>query len=149
MLAMLEKLINEHGSSSILRERLELFSDKYSMLEEKNTHLSERNKDLESQAASLKEEVEKLKSIIDEIGNNQNNNNLPEVTHDILKFLFDQQNDANTGYIGNHFSLDIGVTEYHIDKLKDLGLIEHGALFVNQPLTYRISKEGRKYIVEK
>ncbi len=148
MLAMLEKLINEHGSSSILRERLELFSDKYSMLEEKNTHLSERNKELESQVDTLKSEIDKLKSIIDESKRNQKNNDLPEISFNILKYLFDQQHDVNVANVGNHFSLEKGLTEYHIDKLKEMKLITHGALFVNQPLTYRISKEGRKYIVE-
>ena len=49
MLDMLEKLITEHGSSAILRERLELFSDKYSALEKQITQLHEKNKVLEYQ----------------------------------------------------------------------------------------------------
>ncbi len=149
MLAMLEKLINEHGSSTILRERLELFSDKYSMLEEKNKHLNERNEILESQLQTAKEEIDKLQSIIDKTNTNQNNDGLAETTEEILKFLFDQNHDINLGHICNQFSLEKGVADYHIDNLMESGLITHGALFVNQPPSYRISKEGRKYIIEK
>jgi hypothetical protein len=35
MLEMFEKLINEHGSSVILKERLKLINDKYEALGEK------------------------------------------------------------------------------------------------------------------
>ena len=35
MLKLLQDLINEHGSSTILKERLQLIGDKYSHLEEK------------------------------------------------------------------------------------------------------------------
>lgn len=148
MLAMLEKLINEHGSSTILRERLELFSDKYSMLEEKNAHLTENNNNLETQVASLKEEVMKLQSIIDVNTEKQNDSDLSEITKQLLQHFFDQAQDINVRSICNHFSLEKGIAEYHLDKLKELGFVKHGALMVNQPLSYCISKEGRSYIVE-
>ena len=57
MLEIFEKLINEHGSSVILRERLELYSDKYSMLEEKNKHLQTKINDLESELSEAISEV--------------------------------------------------------------------------------------------
>lgn len=38
-----EKLINEHGSAAILKERIALANDKYSFLEEKNTLLKREN----------------------------------------------------------------------------------------------------------
>ncbi|HAS8429716.1 TPA: hypothetical protein I7765_20660 [Vibrio vulnificus] len=55
MLAMIEKLINEHGSSTILKERLQLINDKYEVLESK-LNLAEKENE------SLKEEIQKLKS---------------------------------------------------------------------------------------
>jgi regulator of replication initiation timing len=54
MLEMFEKLINEHGSSTILKERIELINDKYEILETKLAN-SEKENDL------LKQEVESLK----------------------------------------------------------------------------------------
>ena len=55
MLAMIEKLINEHGSSTILKERLQLINDKYEVLENKLDLVEKENK-------SLKQEINKLKS---------------------------------------------------------------------------------------
>jgi hypothetical protein len=91
MLDMLEKLINEHGSSAILRERLELFSDKY---------------------------------------------------------FFDTAVDLTAERVCQQFSLEPGIAQYHIDNLMEKELLTHGALYVNQPMRYCISKRGRAYIIE-
>jgi predicted nuclease with TOPRIM domain len=67
VLEMLEKLINEHGSSTILRERLELFSDKYSMLEEKLKSSEQRNAALESENKKLSEQIGRLEKEFDQL----------------------------------------------------------------------------------
>ena len=52
----LEKLINEHGSTAILKERIALANDKYSLLENKNQLLEENNSILEEKIKSLEME---------------------------------------------------------------------------------------------
>ncbi len=52
----LEKLINEHGSAAILKERIALANDKYSLLENKNEILEEKNSILEKKIKSLEME---------------------------------------------------------------------------------------------
>lgn len=52
----LEKLINEHGSSAILKERIALANEKYSLLENKNKMLEEKNVILEKKIKSLEAE---------------------------------------------------------------------------------------------
>lgn len=51
-----EKLINEHGSATILKERIALANDKYSLLENKNKILEETNTLLEKKIKTLEME---------------------------------------------------------------------------------------------
>ncbi len=57
----IDKLINEHGSSTILRERLLLASDKYSLLENEKLKLLEKIKILEAHSQTLKLDLEQAK----------------------------------------------------------------------------------------
>ena len=59
MLSMIEKLINEHGSSTILKERLSLINDKYELLDN-------QLKNCEKENELLRKEVEMLKSKLSE-----------------------------------------------------------------------------------
>ncbi|WP_431475209.1 hypothetical protein RVM24_07680 [Marinobacter sp. KM021] len=57
MLSMIEKLINEHGSSAILKERLELINDKYEALEEKLENSEKENELLRQELELMKAQV--------------------------------------------------------------------------------------------
>jgi len=57
-LELLEKVITEHGASTILKQHLELFKDQLAALEKKNVELVERNRVLEQKASAL--EIEKV-----------------------------------------------------------------------------------------
>jgi len=54
----LQNLINEHGSASILRERLALLVDKVAELEKKNRTLQESLADLHVENAQLRKQLE-------------------------------------------------------------------------------------------
>ncbi len=147
MLAMLEKLINEHGSSSILRERLGLFSDKYEMLEQKNKTLEENNASLENQLQAANKEIEKLRA---EATSNQAANsfaNLHENESKLLKYLFDNDHDFTAHQIASYLSIPIGNAEYHLDKLLEHNYIR-GHLNMMTGTKYSISPEGRAYVIE-
>ncbi len=69
-----EKLINEHGSSTILKERISLTNDKYSLFESKNEMLKERNsvldqkvKMLESENNALQLDIQKTKQKVKQL----------------------------------------------------------------------------------
>ena len=143
MLAMLEKLINEHGSSSILRERLELFSDKYEMLEQKNKTLEENNASLENQLQAANKEIEKLRT---EAASNSSAK-LHENELKLLKYLFDNNHDFTAHQIASYLSIPIGNAEYHLDKLLEHNYIR-GHLNMMTGTTYSISPEGRAYVIE-
>src|SRR4051794_37269277 len=57
----LEKLINEHGSAAILKERIALANDKYAALESKLSDAELKVKQLESEKQSLELDSYKLK----------------------------------------------------------------------------------------
>lgn len=52
----LEKLINEHGSATILKERIALANDKYELLEQKNKILEDSKSVLEKKVEALEKE---------------------------------------------------------------------------------------------
>lgn len=155
MLEIFEKLINEHGSSTILKERLELFSDKYSILEDKLEASNQKKSALEAENQSLKtqlqqanQDIDRLQKIIDAAAKSQSEEKLDEVKEGILKTLFEANSEANIRQLAQHVKLQESVIQYHIDNLKEQKLIKHGPLYINQPLTYEISQEGRKYVIE-
>lgn len=55
-----ERLINEHGSAVILKERIELANDKYSALEAEEKSLRSENEALRLDNGKLKEQVRAL-----------------------------------------------------------------------------------------
>lgn len=56
----LEKVINEHGSAMILKERIALANDKYAALEAKNEALQSENDTLRNDNITLKAKVQNL-----------------------------------------------------------------------------------------
>lgn len=65
----IERFINEHGSTSILRDRIELAKDRYSFLEDQVTAMKARISDLQLENEALRSENESLKSQVEK--NNQ------------------------------------------------------------------------------
>lgn len=66
-IAAIEKLINEHGSATILKERLALAADQFGILEQKLVMLSDRLTQSESKNADLESENQNLKSKVTQL----------------------------------------------------------------------------------
>jgi hypothetical protein len=60
----IEKLINEHGSASILKERIALGNDKYALLEDKVALLEDKITHLEPENQRLRIDLEKAEAKI-------------------------------------------------------------------------------------
>lgn len=58
----IERLITEHGSATILRERISLANDQYALLEKKAADLQSENERLALDNAKLQEQVRNLES---------------------------------------------------------------------------------------
>lgn len=152
MLDLLQKLINEHGSSSILKERLELVSDRYQMLEEKAEALAAERDRLKQENERLTQQVEQCQSELEGLHNSSAekaaDHNLEEEQIHVLRTLFEDNRPIPLERLAQSTRLKENMLEYHIDVLKDKELVALGPLIINQPVTYRLSSEGRKYVVE-
>jgi len=62
LLDSFDHLINERGSANILRERLALAADQYSVLEKENTAIKLTAKQCEAEKQILKSEIQALKT---------------------------------------------------------------------------------------
>lgn len=65
-----ERLINEHGSASILKERIALANDKYAILESENAVLRAENEALRLDNGKLQEQWRALNKQLSETHNN-------------------------------------------------------------------------------
>ena len=74
----LEKLINEHGSSTILKERLSLAKEQYSALKSENTILKTENRILKTENQTLRldhqQTVQKIRQLEKQISIIHNSN---------------------------------------------------------------------------
>ena len=150
---MFEKLINEHGSAVILKERIELINDKYEALQTKlenslkeNELLKKENKLLSSQLREYEQNSEAQKGKTFSLSKEQQN---------ILKILFPNNDGLEESALAQKLSIDMGTLSYHTDELLEKGLIEEPGMTMGNSFTgesgyfiHCISKYGRKYVVE-
>ena len=161
MLKMFKDLINEHGSSTILRERLALFSDKYTVLEKKLSVSKQRcsileteNQKLKSQVKQAREEIKRLKEVIDTYTKKDSPTQLNAVQDKILKYLFEAENDMLIGQICPFLSLNENTVKYHLVILEEYNFISSACYYAGGEIddegsqTYAIDQKGREYIIE-
>ncbi len=148
---MLEKLVNEHGSANILKERLGLKDDQISALQKEYADLMHENSALKAENANLsealknaREEINTLKASVscspDGAGN------LHETETQILQWLFDTDAEVSAQQVTHQFGIKIGNAEYHLNNLLEQEYIYD--LLSSYGNTYHIDTNGRKYIIE-
>lgn len=142
----LEKLISEHGSATILRERISLANDKYAALERKASDFEIENKTLKSNLEEMAKKVDRLNKIIQASQENQGIKQFKEIEKQILKYFFDTNEQLYASNIASRFSLNIGATEYHLNNLLESELIGD-LLAVGDDTRYYIKTKGRTYIM--
>ena len=67
MLSLFEKLINEHGSSTVLKERLSILKDSYVEIEKARSDLETEKGLLQSENSTLKEHVAELETELQQL----------------------------------------------------------------------------------
>jgi len=159
LLDSIEKLINEHGSATILKERIQLANDKYSALEDKvsilrqeNGILKEQNANLKSQFDEVTKKIEGMNQTIERLNKQNSKDKLDDITEDILKMFFNAGRELSVRDIGN---MPVNVIQYHFDILTQHNfIIPSSAAIVSSwsgedsPGMYNITASGRKYIIE-
>jgi len=154
-----EKLINEHGSAVILKERIALANDKYTALEARVAGLEAEIVDLKAEKTALQAENERLKldneQLMIKVQNLEkisscHTNLLHEVKTDILKLLF-KQDKLLVDQIEQALGSESQTIQFHLEELKSNMMIKDGFTHgkYNQVfMNHSIGQEGRRYLIE-
>jgi len=158
----IEKLINEHGSAVILKERLGLAADQYSILEKKNSDLEAEIQRLKTQLQQVEKENHRLSKLAESLKESQEKSSLPEAAYSILELFFDSGRNLSREEVSSHLGQELGLVSYNFDSLREANFIQQatvgssGSSWINArgggssstPATFRITPAGRKYVVE-
>lgn len=150
----IEKLITEHGSAQILRERLLLAKEQMADLERKNAELSQTVGAQLGRIAQLEHENRELRSQSGaaRAPRDVEDCSLPDEEAKILKFLAEHDG-AGEDQVTQHLGLDKQMTKYHLQELNELELVSvrhyvQDMFSGPRSSEWHLSKEGRRYLVK-
>lgn len=121
----IEKLINEHGSATILKERIALANDQYAALENKFQASTLRVNELESENRSLRQNLEKANVEIEDLKRAMEKgrgSRLNEIKEKILVLIAGRE--MCTRNIAQELGVGEQVAVFHLEELEDAGFIE-------------------------
>lgn len=153
LLDSIEKLITEHGSAAILRERIALANDQHAALQKKAVSLKSENAELKSQLQAAKSEAEALRTELAKFKESQSHAaasnpspRLEEVREKIL-ILLSQRDGLGDQQVAQGVGVGPQVASFHLQELQAAGMVRC-TLRVGQPFTpWHVSHEGRRYLV--
>jgi hypothetical protein len=145
----IERLINEHGSSVILKERIALINDKYAALEQKLFASELRTKNLESDNKTLNKNLQEAKVEIENLQKlfeKTHSNRLLEVQENILALLASQETYENN--IAQSLGISAQVAKLHLQDLSEMEFIYKSLSMSGQQFPWQLSQEGRRYLAK-
>ena len=134
----LDKLVTEHGSAQILRERLLLADEKYNKVEQERNSLATENQ-------SLKDEIESLKARLESYETGA----LLEIEEEILIAAAKIQGYAPPSDFARALSLSQTKAEYYVQNLVEKEFLESPMVIVHSHPGYKLSQLGKRYLIEK
>jgi len=149
----IEKLINEHGSAVILKERIALANDKYAALEQKLSECAAAKVELESENEALRLNLENTKIEIQNLKrlSEQNHDQRLEEIREKILCLLAQCNETIEPNIGSSLGIGEQLAKFHLNDLAASKLIRVTALMATiggpTPPSWRLTQEGRRYLV--
>lgn len=144
----LEKLINEHGSAVILKERIALANDKYAALEQKLATSELRAANLESENQRLRLDLEKAQEKIRNLEEQlveHHGQRLEEVKEQLLQLLAKHPN-FTEAQIAGAMEINVQLITFHLTELERTQFV-HGSYSAIDDTEWSIDHEGRAYLV--
>jgi Fic family protein len=152
----IEKLITEHGSAAILKERIALVQDQYAALEKKLADSELRAKEFESEKLRFELEnfkmKEKIKGLEEQLSKIRDTNSLEEVRERILLLVSQHENITSAQAAGA-----VGVGEqlatFHLTELEKMKFIQSshiaGSDWAREKsrTEWYVMQPGRSYLV--
>lgn len=153
-----EKLINEHGSATILKERIALANDKYSALEKefaasklREAESKARETELEAENQSLKLDNEKLRQEIqrrdDVIQNEKSHNNLLDEEKVKILMALTRQEWVYAEQISRFLGIGLQIIQFHLDELQENNMVCASYSMVDAA-EWSLDHEGRRYLIK-
>ncbi len=149
-IAAIEKLINEHGSAAILRDRLLLASDQFNALERKNVEFTSRIGELEAEIQNLRARVtatETERDQVKESAQRHGSADRPELEQQILVSLASQPG-LTIPQIARHLQVGLERARFHVDELFHAEFI-YGAHFMGRESEWHLGQDGRRYLLQR
>lgn len=144
----LEKLINEHGSAAILKERIALANDQYAALEKKFQASTLRVSELESENRTLRHNLEKANAEIENLKRATENGRgapLDEIKEKILVLIASR--DMYTRNISQELGVGEQVAVFHLEELEEAGFIGRSLSMMGEEFPWYLQQEARRYLV--
>ena len=140
----IEKLITEHGSAAILRERLSLAADKYAALEAQVAQLKRENEALQSDAKKALAEVERLRKLIE-----QKDGKLSDEEERILKVYAEAHRWLPVSAIARQVGISQMKAQYFVECLLKGAYLQSPMMVVmGNEVSYHIAHKGREYVIQ-
>jgi uncharacterized protein (DUF3084 family) len=146
----LEKLITEHGSATVLRERLALAREQHdsevdALKSERDKVAAERDllgtklKDAQAEIQQLKQQVERLRP----------RDGLEDLEVSILKLLAEARHDLTAHDVARSLGAGITKIQFHLTQLEQGGFISGAHYYTGKASAYSIAHAGRGYLVQR
>ena len=136
-----EKLINEHGSAVILKERIALANDKYEALERKATEFENKNKQLVTENKQLAERVRAF----EQAAAQRDGERLESIREEILHIL-SKERGLKAVELAQNLSVSLELVQFHLTDLE-----EHRLVYPEYDpfgdAGWSLDQEGRRYLV--
>jgi len=146
----IERLINEHGSSAILRERIALANDKYAALEAKAKKLESEKADLGKEKERLRLDLQKAQEQVRNLEIQLNasiqagrGKVLSKEQQEILLLLMKAA--ADESEVIKALGRGAEAVRFDLIELAEAGLIEHKNLF-GMGTYCSLTQDGRRYL---
>tara|TARA_B110001469_G_scaffold95200_1_gene91181 strand:+ start:395 stop:856 length:462 start_codon:yes stop_codon:yes gene_type:complete len=139
----IEKLINEHGSATILKERLSLAADQYSALEKKIEQLQSQNQEL---LLKLDQSESENKTLKGSIRSDEGFGEKLSKDHESVLVFVSKNEGCQDEHVFKALDLNPIKSRHLLDVLRDRKLL-YLQMSMNQPSRWKLKKEGREYLV--
>lgn len=123
----IEKLINEHGSAVILKERIALANDKYAALEQKLSDSEARAKQLESDHQALRSDLQEAKieiASLKKATEKARSDRLDELKEKILVFVANNA-ESTSQQIAHAAGVGDNVADFHLEELRQAEMVNN------------------------
>ncbi len=138
-----EKLINEHGSASILKERIKLIEDRYKQLEEELSNQTKRAEEAEAKCTMLEIELQSLD--VSDSHEFKSSSMTPDELA-VLELLGDRF-EWSQGELLQQLSMKTQRVQYVLEELINRNFVESEQGFYESNRTWRLKQDGRRFLL--